>query len=225
MISLLPFVLLAQTGPTYPFPTLISVSAKAAFVGTQVRTFSDQTQDLELVQTDALYAVVKAVDAPTGRMTWEQSVRPVSERLDGQTRNFPPDARAMSITEVRAKNGAQFRFDTALDEMDTLMLLSRFNTVPLPKAAIGITETWEFSDGRSPSYLFRGRVLGFENGLYKVRTYFEGQETPKFTANGLAWIGANGLPSRIELTAKPIEIPGGEGQKTTCALVFTMSPR
>lgn len=201
------------------------MSAKAAFVGNQVRSFSDLKEDLELVQTDAIYAVVKAIDAATGRMTWEQSVRPVSERLDGQTRNFPPDARAMSITEVRAKNGAQFRFDTALDEMDTLMLLSRFNTVPLPKTTIGLNESWEFSDGRSPAYLFRGRVLGFENGLYKVRTYFEGQETPKFTANGLAWVGANGLPSRIELTAKPIEIPGGEGQKTTCTLVFTMSPR
>ena len=215
---------MAQVGPNYPFPTKIIVSPKAVFVGQQVRTYSDPSEDLELVQTDAVVSTVKAVDA-TGRITWDRQVRPVSERLDGHVQNFDPKAPAMGITEVQAKTGGQLQFETALDEMNTLQLLSRFNTLPLPAKTVGTDDTWEFKDTRYLAYTFRGRVIGFENGFYKVKTYFEGLETPKYVANGFAWVGINGLPSRIELTAKPIEIPGGEGQKTTCTLVWTMTPK
>ncbi len=223
MIIALAFVLTTQIAPPFPFPLRVNVKPGDSFVGKQTRSFIDPEQDLNLVQVDAVFSKIKSVDSSTGRSEWDHLVRPQKETLDGETRIFDPKAPAMAITEWRGNTGAQFKFETALDEMNELMILSRFVTVPLPAKAPAVDETWEFKDTRGVSYVFRGRYLGFENGAHKVKTYFQSLETPNYTANGVAWIGAHGLPLRVELTAKPIQIPGGDPNRVTCKIVFELN--
>ncbi|MBL8061350.1 MAG: hypothetical protein JNK63_11650 [Chthonomonas sp.] len=216
-------LLLAQVGPTYAFPQAIFVKAKQNFAGQQVRTYTSEADDLELVQTDRLSATITSTEPAVGKSTWAWKVQSVSQKLDGQLLHSDPKDPPFSFTEVRSKIGAQYSFETGLDEGNGQMLVTRFNTIPLPSTVLGIGDTWEFRDARFMPYVFRGRILSFENGLYKIRASFQGLESPKFNANGTAWIGIDGLPTKIELTASPIEIPGSEGQKTTLTLQFSLN--
>lgn len=216
-------LLIAQVGPNYPFPQALLVSAKQNFVGKQVRTYANQADQLELIQTDQVSAAITLIDSATGRSTWLWRNRSESQRLDGQLLPSDPKDPPFEFTEVRSKIGAQYSFETGLDEGNGQMLVSRFNTFPLPSKPVGIGDTWEFKDTRFMPYIFRGKVLGFENGMYKVSTHFQGLESPKFTANGTAWVGFTGIPAKTDLTTSPIEIPGSEGQKATLSLSFTLS--
>lgn len=221
---MIPFLLLAtQTGPAYPFPRAILVVAKQSFTGRSVRTFTNPAEDLELISTDNVTTEVTKLDTVTGRSTWLWRMKSESQKVDGQLVVTDPKAQPFDFTEIRSRAGAQFSFETGLDEGGGQQMISRLNTLPLPAEPTGIGDTWEFSDSRAMPYIFRGRVLGYENGLYKVKTFFQSTESPKFTANGTAWVGMNGIPTKVEITASPMEIPGGEGPKATLTLIFSLA--
>lgn len=222
---MIPFILAFQISPGYAFPTALLVSKYEQTSGQVVRTFGSRDDDLEFVQTDSFSGQVTGIDPSTARSTWIWRFRPVSQRLDGQLIQSSANAPPFEFTEVRSRTGAQFRFSTALDEDQGQEVVSRFYTVPLPSKPIGLGDTWDFSDSRDMPYTFRGRVVGFEGGRYQVRTFFQSTQSPKFTANGTAWIGKNGLPSRIELSTSSIRIPGSEGQMATLNLTLVATDK
>lgn len=221
MTSVVLGLLVAQPA-TFPFPTELRVPRGSKWEASLSRTYTDRAEELELVQVDAVQTEWRETQSENRRILFQHKVRPVSESLDGLTRRFATNTEPQIQEEWRSINGAQFRFSTALDDGDGLMRLSRFLTVPLPDKAPEIGGAWEFNDRRHLPYQFRGRVLGFEDGAWKVRVFFSALEDPKYTANGHAWLGANGWPIRIDITASPVAIPGGEGNPVVCRTVYRL---
>ncbi len=222
MISAACLVLVAQVGATFPFPTAISLKAGEVFTAKLERTYTNREEELNYVQTDGVTTKVKSMDAASKRIVLEHAVKPLREQIDGLDRIFDSKTQPQMQTEIRTLSGAQFRFSTIVDEGDTLMLLSRFLSLPLPDKAPAVDDAWEFNDRRFLPYTFRGRYLGFEDGAHKVRVFFKALEAPNYTANGTVWLGAKGVPVRVDITATPVPIPGGELGPTDCRIVYRL---
>lgn len=222
MISaLVSMAICLQADAAPPLPTEIRLTKGWTCTAKLVRDFSGE-DDLSLVQTDRVVTEFLGSDSE-GRLDFRHSVTLEKEVLDGANRPLPAENFATIFDEKRTKYGAQFRYTTAVDDADSLMLLSRFITSPISVNPVKVGDTWQFSDRRFMPYSYSARYLRYENGIHVIRVYFESLEDPKWSAIGEASVQQNGMPRKVTLTAKKVLIPGSEVGRVNLKLSYSVT--
>lgn len=205
-------VIALQTEPPI-LPGKLNLRTGDVIVGTNRQLFSDKAKQIDFELRNRVVLRVDDLTTRDGSSNWtiKQEISNTFLRMDDFIQENQKGNDPASATELRNVFGHQVRYDYVGDDSINNMLVYRFLTIPLPKKALKLGGKWSYSFDGYKEYTFSGHYIDHEIGKPLVKFTWNGIESPKISAEGTALIDtATGLPTRINLTAKNMNIPGGE---------------
>jgi hypothetical protein len=194
-------------------PGKLNLRTGDVIVGTNRQLFSDKAKQIDFELKNRVTLRVDDLTTREGSSNWtfKHEISNTFLRMDDFVQENQKGNDPSTATELRNVFGHQVRYDYIGDDAINNMIINRLMSIPLPRKALKIGGKWTYSYDGFKEYTFSGHYVDHESSKPLIRFTWTGIENPKFFAEGTALIDtATGMPTRINLTAKNVNIPGGE---------------
>lgn len=178
-----------------------------------------RSEDLELILEDRLEFKVVQRDS-TGHITLEIQMRPLSEKLDGETIPISPNAQPHKLQLVIDRQNAIVSYDDIADEDGVWVRTWRFLRVVFPTGDLAAVKKWKFdsdAEGTMPDFVGEYSLNKFEElkpGRRFARVGLSAFEWPmaeKMVATGSALVEmGQGWIESLECRVQRAPIPNSE---------------